>query len=186
LGFLIMNFVSINEDRVIWLALMASLLMHGLFFIFSGKTFIQQAQFSVHPSSQMVEVSIKEIKDPEDALQKEDGSIKALKRINKAKQAVHSVSSVRVKANPDYFQNSPPEYPKFAQQMRQEGLVLLSVDVDRAGDTVNVEIIQSSGYRLLDQAALMAVRHWRFQPGSIGNVPVESTVTVPIRFRLEK
>ena len=70
--------------------------------------------------------------------------------------------------------------------MHQEGIVMLSVDVNKEGDPVSVEVIQSSGFRLLDQAALKAVRHWKFQPGSIGNIPVESTVTVPIRFRLEK
>jgi protein TonB len=63
---------------------------------------------------------------------------------------------------------------------------MLGVDVDGAGDPVKVEIIQGSGYSLLDQAALKAVRHWKFQPGSIGNIPVDSTVTVPIRFRLER
>jgi len=70
--------------------------------------------------------------------------------------------------------------------MRQEGLVMLSVDVNREGAPVHVEVIQSSGYRLLDQAAVKAVTHWKFQPGSIGGIRIDSTVTVPIRFRLEK
>ena len=63
---------------------------------------------------------------------------------------------------------------------------MLAVDVDKEGMPIKVEILQSSGYLLLDQAALKAVRHWKFQPGRIGNISVESTVTVPIRFRLEK
>jgi protein TonB len=89
-------------------------------------------------------------------------------------------------AKPDYVQNPPPPYPALAKQMHQEGIVMLSVDVDREGDPVSVDIIQSSGFRLLDQAALKAVRHWKFQPGRMGDIPVESAVTVPIRFRLEK
>ena len=88
--------------------------------------------------------------------------------------------------NPDYFQNPPPEYPELAKQMRQEGRVMLSVTVDRQGLPIKVEIAQSSGFRLLDQAALKAVSHWKFQPGRIGDFPVESQVTVPVRFRLEQ
>jgi TonB family protein len=176
----------IKDDQTIWLGLIGSLLIHGLLFIFSGTTFIQHAQYSVQPSVQTVEVSIEEITNSRDILQNGDESIKASVKISKVKEATHSISGVKIKANPDYFQNPSPEYPEFARQMRQEGLVMLDVDVDGAGKPIKVEIIQSSGYRLLDQAALKAVSHWRFRAGSIGNISVESTVTVPIRFRLEK
>ena len=70
--------------------------------------------------------------------------------------------------------------------MHQEGLVILRVEVDQKGMPVKVEVEQSSGYQLLDQAALEAARHWRFQPERIGNLPFESKVTIPIRFRLEE
>lgn len=59
------------------------------------------------------------------------------------------------------------------------------MDVDREGTPIKVEILQSSGFRLLDQAAVKAVRHWKFQPGRVGDLPVESNVTVPIRFQLQ-
>jgi protein TonB len=101
------------------------------------------------------------------------------------KQVTRSISGVRGKANPNYFQNPAPEYPELAKQMRQEGLIILAVDVDREGLPIKVEINQSSGFRLLDQAALKAVGHWKFQPGRMGDIPVESTAIVPIRFRLE-
>ncbi|MBE7446342.1 MAG: energy transducer TonB [Planctomycetia bacterium] len=70
--------------------------------------------------------------------------------------------------------------------MRQEGLVMLTVVIDRKGMPVKVEVEQSSGYQLLDKAALEAVRRWRFQPERIGNIPTESRVTIPVRFRLEE
>ena len=63
---------------------------------------------------------------------------------------------------------------------------MLMVEVDRKGVAVKVESKQSSGYQLLDQAALEAVRYWRFQPERIGDIPIESKVTIPIRFRLEE
>ncbi|NUO10393.1 MAG: energy transducer TonB [Candidatus Brocadia sp.] len=97
-----------------------------------------------------------------------------------------SQGTIRTKSKPGYFQNRPPEYPQLAKQMRQEGLVILRVEVDQKGMPVKVEVEQSSGYQLLDQAALKAVRHWRFQPERIGNSPVKSMVAIPVRFRLEE
>jgi len=171
--------------------LLASLLIHGLLFAFSGTTFIQRPQYSAQPSAQMVEVSIEEIKidrhseGARSATEEFKGTLRSFASLRMTK-ILHPKSDVRVKANPDYFQNPSPEYPDLAKQMRQEGLVMLAVDVDRQGFPIKVEIKQSSGYRLLDQAALKAVRYWKFQPGNIGNIPVESTVTMSIRFRLEK
>lgn len=97
-----------------------------------------------------------------------------------------SQGTVRTKSKPGYFQNRPPNYPPLAKKMRQEGLVMLTVVIDRKGMPVKVEVEQSSGYQLLDKAALEAVRRWRFQPERIGNIPTESRVTIPVRFRLEE
>lgn len=186
----------INEDQTIWAALIVSLMIHGFFLVFSGKTFIQHPQYSVRPSSQMVEVSIEETKIDNHSESASPTKVTAFGGIPSKggtfrndrglKKKARFISGVKVKANSDYFQNPSPEYPELAKQMRQEGLVMLSVDVNREGDPVDVAIIQSCGYRLLDQAALRAVRHWKFQPGSMGGITVDSTVTVPIRFRLEK
>lgn len=97
-----------------------------------------------------------------------------------------SQGTVRTNSKPGYFQNRPPQYPQLAKKMHQEGLVMLMVEVNRKGMPVKVEVEQSSGYQLLDQAALEAVSHWRFQPELIGDIPIESRVTIPIRFRLEE
>ncbi|MDO8140495.1 MAG: energy transducer TonB [Candidatus Brocadiales bacterium] len=97
-----------------------------------------------------------------------------------------SQETIRTKSKPGYFQNQPPKYPQLAKQMHQEGLVTLMVELDQKGMPVKVEVEQSSGYQLLDQAALEAVGHWRFQPERIGNLPFESKVTIPVRFRLEE
>ncbi|BBO16085.1 conserved hypothetical protein [Candidatus Brocadia pituitae] len=96
-----------------------------------------------------------------------------------------SQGTTGTKNTPGYSRNQPPEYPRLAKQMRQEGLVILRVEMDQKGMPVQVEIAQSSGYPLLDQAALKAVKRWRFQPGRIGDSPVKSVVAIPVRFRLE-
>ncbi|MDR4499476.1 MAG: energy transducer TonB [Candidatus Scalindua sp.] len=97
-----------------------------------------------------------------------------------------SQGMIKAKSKPGYFQNRPPRYPPLAKKLHQEGLVMLIVEVNQKGVPVKVDVEHSSGYQLLDQAALKAVRHWRFQPGLIGGMPVESKVSIPIRFRMEE
>ncbi len=96
-----------------------------------------------------------------------------------------SQGTIKTKSKPGYFRNQPPEYPQLAKQMRQEGLVILRVEIDQKGIPVQVEVKQGSGFPLLDQAALKAVKRWRFQPEQIGDSPVKSVVAIPVRFRLE-
>lgn len=119
-----------------------------------------------------------EVKSITSTTEKQQETVKAMPR--------PSQETIWTNSKPGYFQNRPPKYPQLARQMHQEGLVMLMVEVDRKGMAVKVEVKQSSGYQLLDQAALEAVRHWRFQPERIGDIPFESKVTIPVRFRLEE
>ena len=80
--------------------------------------------------------------------------------------------------------NRPPIYPRVARERGWEGRVVLGVAVDPTGAIAGVEITETSGYRVLDQAALSAVRHWRFADGD-DSVPSRDTVVrVPITFKL--
>jgi len=97
-----------------------------------------------------------------------------------------SVGGALTETQPNYFKNPAPTYPMEARRLGQEGLVVLSVDVDRQGNPSQIKIKESVGYSLLDSAAMKAVQRWKFSPAQIGTLSVESNVEVPIRFRLEK
>ncbi len=81
--------------------------------------------------------------------------------------------------------NPAPHYPFVARRNGQEGRVVLRVQVSAAGNAKAIAVRQSSGYRLLDQAALAAVESWRFVPAKQGNVSVAGWVDVPISFQLK-
>jgi protein TonB len=83
-----------------------------------------------------------------------------------------------------YLSNPKPDYPSEAREMRQQGVVMLSVEVDAEGRASDVSLSRSSGYPLLDHAALDAVRRWRFEPAEAGGLPVSSRVEIPVRFSL--
>ena len=85
-----------------------------------------------------------------------------------------------------YMQNPPPEYPSSALRMGREGKVLLHVHVLANGHVDQAEIKQSSGFKLLDDAAEKTVRNWTFAPGKRGKTPIDSWVNVPIEFKLSK
>jgi protein TonB len=68
-------------------------------------------------------------------------------------------------ASPDNrFRNKPPIYPNDAAIRGEHGSVLLLIHVSEAGTATGVDVVQSSGVASLDQAALTAVRKWRFHP----------------------
>jgi len=96
-----------------------------------------------------------------------------------------TVQGALTKADPNYAVNPPPEYPAQARRRGYEGLVFLEVLVDRKGRVTDLKVVQSSGFPILDQAALQAVRHWLFKPAKKGNELIEDRVRVPVRFRLE-
>ena len=88
-------------------------------------------------------------------------------------------------ASPSYYRNPPPTYPEAARRMRREGLVRLFVTVEPNGTASSITISSSSGHQILDEAAIAAVQHWKFKPGEINGVAVQSKVEVPIRFALQ-
>lgn len=80
--------------------------------------------------------------------------------------------------------NPRPPYPLAARRQGIEGKVVLRVQVQANGHCQNVQLAQSSGSTLLDEAALSTVRHWRFLPARQGGEPVTSWVEVPVKFQL--
>jgi periplasmic protein TonB len=85
----------------------------------------------------------------------------------------------------DYLQNPAPAYPPLSRRLQEAGEVLLLVRVTANGMAESVNIQKSSGYPRLDDAALKAVRQWRFVPARRGEEAIAANVAVPIVFRLD-
>jgi periplasmic protein TonB len=75
-----------------------------------------------------------------------------------------------------------PVYPPLARQGRVEGRVRLEAVVGRDGSVENLKLV--SGKPLLNSAAILAVKQWRYQPTLLNGVPVEVVTTVDVDFRL--
>ena len=88
-------------------------------------------------------------------------------------------------AYPNYNINPKPKYPRAARKRGYEGEVKLKVFVLESGKVGKIEIIRPSGYKILDNSALEAVKNWVFIPGKQNGKEVSSWVTVPINFQLK-
>jgi protein TonB len=80
--------------------------------------------------------------------------------------------------------NPLPVYPYLARINNYEGLVILKVSVSPEGRCVNVTVVKSSGYKILDKAAVEAVEKWRFVPSQKNGKPVYGEKEIKIRFKL--
>jgi len=85
----------------------------------------------------------------------------------------------------EYLYNPPPDYPPRARRLGLEGEVLIRTRVLPNGESDQLVLERSSGYALLDAAAMEAVRKWRFRPAQRGTEEIVSWVEIPVRFRLE-
>ncbi len=78
-----------------------------------------------------------------------------------------------------------PEYPADLKQQGVTGSVIIRAIISKTGDTLNAQVINTV-HPGLAQAALDAVKQWRYQPTLLNGQPVEVLTTVTIAFELEQ
>lgn len=84
-----------------------------------------------------------------------------------------------------YRDMQPPRYPAESLRLREQGEVLVEVEVAADGTPVELAVHLGSGSEHLDRAALDAVAQWRFHPAKRDGRPVSSRILTPIRFSLD-
>jgi periplasmic protein TonB len=75
-----------------------------------------------------------------------------------------------------------PQYPAIAKAVRIQGTVVLQATISKAGTIENLRVI--NGSPMLQQAAIDAVRSWRYRPYLLNAEPVEVETTVNVVFSL--
>jgi protein TonB len=77
-----------------------------------------------------------------------------------------------------------PTYPPSSRRAGEQGTVRLKVLVDTNGRPSNVEVSQSSGFTRLDEAAIAAVKKWRFEAATDGSNKIQAYTQVAVTFKL--
>ena len=78
----------------------------------------------------------------------------------------------------------PPVYPSLSLRRRQQGEVLVHALVNEQGETEEVALIRSSGFSLLDHAAIDAVSGWSFVAAKVNGQAIKAWVEVPVAFQI--
>jgi len=83
---------------------------------------------------------------------------------------------------PQRLVNVAPVYPVTALAVRKEGVVIIDATIDERGNVIEAKVLRP--VPLLDEAALAAVRQWKFSPTLLNGVAVPIVMTVTVNFKL--
>lgn len=78
----------------------------------------------------------------------------------------------------------PPAYTEIARKARLQGVVIVQAIIDKQGNVTNVKLLKGLGMGL-DQAAMDAIKKWRFEPATLHGKPVSVYYTLTVNFRLQ-
>lgn len=77
-----------------------------------------------------------------------------------------------------------PVYTEVARKARVHGIVIIEAVIDRQGNVTEARVLKPLGMGL-DQAALTAIKRWKFQPGTLNGQPVPVYYNLTVNFRIE-
>jgi protein TonB len=75
-----------------------------------------------------------------------------------------------------------PSYPEIAKRLHIAGTVALAATISKTGRIEDLRVL--SGHPMLREAAIEAVKNWRYRPYSLNGEPVEVETTIEIHFTL--
>jgi protein TonB len=101
---------------------------------------------------------------------------------NKAKPEEATFTPPRTDA--EHLNNPAPVYPAISRRMGEQGKVLIDVHILPNGSVEQLKIRTSSGYPRLDEAALKAVKQWKYVPAKRGDQAIAFWYIQPISFVL--
>ncbi|HSL84528.1 MAG TPA: TonB family protein [Thermoanaerobaculia bacterium] len=80
--------------------------------------------------------------------------------------------------------NPQPQYTEIARKARLQGVVIVQAIIDKEGNVTNVKVLKGLGMGL-DQAAVDAIKKWRFEPATLHGKPVAVYYNLTVNFRLQ-
>ena len=78
-----------------------------------------------------------------------------------------------------------PQYPAASRRLEEEGTVALRFLIGADGSVLQSEVVKSSGFARLDEAARNALSKCQFRPGTVDGKPEQSWANIQYQWRLE-
>ena len=130
------------------------------------------------------DLEIQELLDLEEQARREDAVA-----AREGSQAIHPDADCYLRDPPEFTEydveavpitQATPIYPEFAKDAQIQGKVILRVYVDAQGRVCAVKVAKS--VKGLDDAAIQAMKEWKFNPATLRGVPVGSWIDIPMDF----
>ena len=86
---------------------------------------------------------------------------------------------------PNFAMQATHVYPPEAARRHQQGIIVLMLYINGSGTLDKVEIVKSSGFPLLDEAAIKEMKQSKFEPAMDGAIPIRSRAQASVTYRLE-
>ncbi|MEK9815818.1 MAG: energy transducer TonB [Limnobacter sp.] len=83
-----------------------------------------------------------------------------------------------------HLNNPAPQYPALSRRLGEQGRVMLDVYILPDGSVGEIKLNRSSGFPRLDNAALQAVKTWKYVPAKRGDKPIPFWYVQPVSFVL--
>jgi len=130
-----------------------------------------------------------EAPNPQIGIGEPGGEINSVLTDNYAQPVLHPTESAKpprisVVMEGNLIHRVEPPYPPIARQVRLEGVVVVQAFVSAQGTIERAQVL--SGPPLLAQAALNAVKQWRYRPYYLNGMPIEVETQVTVNFRLNQ
>jgi TonB family protein len=108
----------------------------------------------------------------------------ALDIARESANAVNTSAPVQPKATaPRLIHVADPVFPAVAYKLKIGGVVVVSVLIDKDGNATDCRVVKTRGYGL-DDAAIAAVKQYKFEPATLNGEAVSVTVNVEVNFRI--
>ena len=144
-------------------------------------TLFATAAFAAEPLS-MEPAVIQNEKAPSDAMAVVTGSGQMMTKPG----AVFSTGGDDTGMALPYLASNPKPivYPRWAVRQGWTGKIVLAIEIFKDGNVGRYKIMQSTGYKMLDHAAVQAVQVWKFHPARKNGQAIHTCVQIPILFEL--
>ncbi len=103
---------------------------------------------------------------------------------DKARAASAAVDPATLAASLKRTRYTQPDYPRNALKQSLSGAVTLEYTVDTRGATRDIHVVEAAPPGVFDQAAINAVKHWRYAPMIVNGAAVAVPVRTRVRFEL--
>jgi TonB family protein len=112
--------------------------------------------------------------------------VAAVQQLQAAPAKRATIDPASLAASLKRLRTAPPDYPQSALMQHITGSVTLDYTVDTHGETRDIHVVEAAPPQVFDQAAITAVKRWRYAPMIVDGVAVEVPVRTHIRFELPK